>query len=822
MEEKEPEWIKQRTREKKLARKLEKEKERVRQLLMEEEERQRHAEEREREQAAMVRRHLGISSARRDRQHSEGSEGSSEMSPVPSNISSPTPPPTQIFHEVQESVPFPISTPVQPVDTSNPPGVSVPSLSLQLIGSSEERPNAQTIETETEFAKLFETTSALNMAKKLPRLKLQFQGKRQGHSPSALPTSGSLVPAAADAGTGFPLGIQQVPAGPSRNDFEAAGGAPDPSSQSGTITSLLPSGMASNTKSDQPLSPKSTATARVPEEVPVIPPAEEVINGIEIMLKGQNTAASSAHDPPADVDIAVDVTVHNAASSATFAQPIGEGRLGTTIRTTSNIEDQEDSRLKVTIAAPPLYSAQDEEDEAVVEVMGGLDTASESELSGGIRCNFEALSSAGSLRKGKAPDRFPEFVADTPYDHMAEAHRSATEPFSEIPSENQSIPLPETALEDHRHRPKDAFGDSSSGELRSTMDQADLQMLIDNELEPVTYEDTQAGTWKAIYKDLHDNSTGNKTFSNKGKGRATDSSLQIRAVNSPDSHDDSPWAQSAHVIQVKGITGPTATDTESASVQSPDTRSVSPAPLPSPRAPSTDIQIIETPCQPSPELTTLASTAARPRTERRRQNEALYAALAASFLNRCGSTSQAPPNQDDRPGIQAGLASPSLWHSPSSSSRATSDTPSESYLLQRRAGLTTCDPRDVFGRLETSTATLIGHVKVELDVGPMHREGEVLQHEIKDENEDLPTDNEMGITEAPVPERIISSPELEEHTVMDLSQPDLSSHSDDSSSARSNAFRPIVIEEKEDSEIEGMSLLCYVNNRLSLIVSLRK
>lgn len=825
VEEKEPEWIKQRTREKKLARKLEKEKERVRQLLLEEEERQRCAEERERQQVAMVRRHLGISSAKRDRRHSGGSNGSSEMSSVPSNVSSPTPPPTQIFHEVQESVPFPFGTPVQPVNSSNPPDVSVPSSPLQLIGLSEEHPNAQTIEIGTESAKLSETASALNKAKRLPRLKLKFKGLSPGHSSPALPTNGSLVPEEADTRTNRPHGIQEVSADPSNNGLDATGGTPSASRQSDAKAFLSPSGMASNTTPDRPLSTKLTSTTRVPDGGSGIPhAAEEVITHMAILLSEHNTAVSSFQDPAANVDIAVDLAVDNAASSSTVAQFIDEGRLGLTIRPTSNVEDQEDSRSKVAVAAPPLYSAQDEEDEAVVEAMEGLDTVSGSGSSGGFRYNIEAFSSAGSLQKGTAPVLFPELVADAPCGHMTEVHCSNTLPSSEIPSSGQPIPLPETASEHRQHRPKDALGDSGLGEQRSTMDQADLQMPIDDELEPVTYEDTQAGTWKAIYKDFHGNNTGKgkeRIVYNKGKERAKDLSLRIRALDSPDSDDHSPWAQSAKVIQVKGITGPTATDTESASVESPDTRSVSPALLPY-MAPSPDTQTIEMPTQPNSEPTTLASTAARPSTERRRQNEALYAALAANFLNRCGSTSQAQPDHDNRPGIQAGLASHSLRHSPGSSSRATSDTPSEPYLLQRLAGLTTCDPRDVFGRLETSTATLIGHVKSERDVGPMEGEGEVLQHEVRDGNEDLTSDNEMLITEASVPEPIILSSELKDNTVLDLPQPDRSSHSDAPSSARSDASRPVLIEEEEDPEMKGMSFLCYVNHCLLLITSLRK
>ncbi|GHJ86907.1 hypothetical protein NliqN6_3309 [Naganishia liquefaciens] len=816
VEEKEPEWIKQRMREKRLARKLEKESERVRQLLLDEEERQRRAEERQREQAAMVRRHLGISSARRGRRHSGDSDGSSEMSPVPSDVSSPTPPPTQIFHEVQESVPFPFTTPVQLDNMPNPPDVSV-STSLQLTDLSKDLPAVRTVETGVASSKASGIVSATAIAKKLPRLKLKFKGLTPGISSSPLSTGGPCFPGAANAGTYPSHGDQNVAVGPdtlSNGNFTTASER-HLSKQLVMKAGLSPSGASSGRLPDQCLSPKSKPTLRTQEGPPSIPPAaEEVISHMETLLNTQDAGTSSTQNP-INVDIIVNLTVDPTASSSAGVRPVDESRLGTTIEATSDIIDREATRAKADIAEPPLYSAQDEEDEAMVEVMGGLDTVPVSGSSG-FGPNVEGFSSAGSLHEGKSPDQSPQLAADVSGDFATEVQQDATRIPHEPHSEVQPILLPNRAAGQHQSGTQEAFHISGPSEPQSTANQADFQMLIDDEIEPVTFEDTQAGTWKAIYRDLYSNNHEKgkeSTFTNKGKGRAKDLSLQIRAINSSDSDDGSPWDQTANVIQVKGITGPTATDSERPSIQSPDTRSVSPAPLVMPMTQSPDRQMIGIPSQPYSEQTTLGPTAARPSTERRRQNEALYAALAASFLNRCGSMSQAGSNPDDRPRVQAGLASQSLWHSPSSSSRATSDTPSESYLIQRRIGMTTCDPRDVFGRLETVPGALTGTIKAEYNLESNYMQGEVLQDENKDANDDFRSDDEIKISKPPVQEPITSSPELEDDIVGDFAQP--STRARVSSSARFNTSRPIVIEEEEDSEIEMLETTWHRQGRAS-------
>lgn len=819
VEEKEPEWIKQRTREKKLARKLEKEKERIRQMVEEEKERQRRAEEREREQAAMVRRHLGLSpTSRRGRRHSGGSDRSSEMSPVPSNVSSPSPPPPQIFHEVQESVPFPFATPALPpalpIGTSTGLEDAVPSSSIGPAEIPKDQSIQHTGDTATPPSSVSEIASTANTAKKLPRLKLKFKGLTV-RTPSPNTHSGSPpVSKQPDGEIERGAGASTIALGQSLSPLAdglvatANGSAHNPSRQSGTIaTPRLPQNETTSKPGDaRPLSPKSTSTP-LPQEGDAnsIPPAvEEVMNRMQTLLNDQDAVPLSSQDT-VNVGIAVDVTIAKVATASTIERDEDEGRLSTSIKATSPNDDGKDSESKMASSVAPPFSRQDEEDEALVEVLGGLDAVSGSGSSGGFRRNADALSSAGSLSKGKAPDRFPGIKEDALGDPSEDLqqHRT-TVPAFKLTLEQQTLPMDnkDAALERQRDGPNSAFDLSSVEEPRSDI-QADFQTLIDDELEPVTFEDTQGGTWKAIYKGEHGdpaNKGKQRASLHKGKERAKDLSLQIRSVNNSDPDDNSRWAQSPKVIQVKGITGPTATDTESPSVQSPDTRSVSPAPISLPMAQSPGVQTVEAPSGLRSGSTSIGSASARLSLQRRRQNEALYAALAASFLNRCGSSAQSHPTHDEHPGIQAGLGPQSMWPSLSSSSRGTSDTPPESYTLQRRAGMTTCDPRDVFGKTEPVVDTSTGHVKAEGDSKPVDEE--VLENDRKDANEELPTDDENEMAEVTADQPIISSPEPETIVAMESNQQTSRSQPAVSNSARSSASRAITIEE-EDSEIEG-------------------
>jgi hypothetical protein len=788
VEEKEPEWIKQRTREKKLARKLERENERMRQMLEEEKEREMRAKELEREQAAMVRRHLGLSStARRGRRHSGDSDGSSEMSSVPSNVSSPTPPPPQIFHEVQESVPFPFA-PSSPVPTTSipaPPQNPLPSSSLQLpeVVNQAQQQKGETGASSSSVTAM-DTT---NTVKKLPRLKLKFKGLTVG-TPS--PTIQTTSPAPTPTVTG-----ETAAGAPVAEAVALANGSTTTERQQPDVIDLTtPPQQAASLIDDDiiPLSPKSIPTPLVQKgEADSIPPvAKEVINRVQNLLNDQDKAAFGSQEVP-NVSIAVDVTVGEIGAS-TSGHVMDEGRLGITLSTASRRIDGQASEPKMDPSAPS-FSCQDEEDEAIVEVLGGLDAISGSGSSGGFRRNTDALSSAGSLQNGKSPDQFPD-LAVAVQDESAPSSRQLqiAAPTSHSTSVKQTIPVDGTVSKQQQDGPESAFDFSSTEEPQSGAIQADFQMLIDDELEPVSFEDTQAGTWKAIYKGGHGvtvNKGKERTPSHKGKERANELSLQIRSVNSSDTDDNSQWAQSARVIQVKGITGPTATDTESASIQSPDTRSVSPAPM----VQSPDAQMVEMPRDCSSDTT---SAAARLSLERRRQKEVMYAALAANFLNRCAPPLQSHAAQDDRSGIQARLTPQSLWPSPSTSSR-TSSTPPESFVLQELAGITTCDPRDVFG-----TAAPVEHVKAEVHGGGANAaepaDREELHNDYQDGPAEPPTDDEIEMAEVPK-EPTISSPEREDDTAIDFTQQESRSSSAVEDSARSSASRPTASAEEDSS-----------------------
>lgn len=213
--------------------------------------------------------------------------------------------------------------------------------------------------------------------------------------------------------------------------------------------------------------------------------------------------------------------------------------------------------------------------------------------------------------------------------------------------------------------------------------------------------DTHSESWKQVLKSARSASakSGSERSSyskGKGKGKANELSIHIRSPDREDSDDNARWAHSAKVIQIRGITGPTATDTDSPSIDSPDTTSLSPPLVPSPTVAPAAVQVvtIHSDTTSGPTSTTPISSASL---ERRRQNEALYAALAANFLTRCGSTTQARTLYDPKATSQPSRDSQPVWHRESASSSRTSETPPAFFSLQRRTRMTTCDPRQVFG-----------------------------------------------------------------------------------------------------------------------------
>jgi hypothetical protein len=440
VEEKEPEWIKQRTREKRLARKVQQEKERIRQLEEEAREKKRLAEEKEREHAATVRRHLRMNSvARRGRRHSDDS---SEMSPVPSNVSSPSPPPPQIFHEVQESVPFPFGpASLIPQPNQQPKVQSIGSLPLSSLRSPEDLRNklspCRARHSILPPASTQDTATKPLPIKPLPRLKIKFKGasltvdKDIDKSKDDRLSTHTATPVDAASWATIIGGSKSVPvADADRTDK----GTPKLSGESTLETQNKVKALAStavqNSK-DVPQSPR-TAVIDVDMEVETVPTkdsarplsagapssgsgeqhrapsipraTQQAISQMESALTERGSIGPQRQGV-ADVDIAIDVTVEaEIATSVTNAlgASLGPPR-ALMVQTVGTQPDMKVNR------------SQDEEDEALVEELGGLDALSRDDSSGkgSARINGDfPLSSAGSLRRGKVPDRFPEITSD--------------------------------------------------------------------------------------------------------------------------------------------------------------------------------------------------------------------------------------------------------------------------------------------------------------------------------------------------------------------------------------------------------------------------
>lgn len=817
VEEKEPEWIKQRTREQKLARMLEREKERVRRLEEEAREKKRLAEEKEREHAATVRRHLRMSSgSRRARRHSDDatSDRSSEMSPVPSNVSSPSPPPPQIFHEVQESVPFPFQ-PSSPLSSLHSPETLRNQLS-PLATRKSILPQTSNAAAPAQTAHA--SASAEQPLKPIPRLKIKFKGaslsvekikdngtndhiavndaSRPAASTSASTTEGKATATMTDArhtNKGIPTPSANSPfdhqnrsqASPSTTGQSAK--IVSPASESPVVGAVMETETVPTQNRIQPPPAEKTLSVSVEHQrAPPIPrAAQDVISQMEISLTDQDSIGRQRHGV-ADVDIAIDVTVEEGAVSSTSKAPAADHgqRLLTLQDDTSKVDTQNRERSQPSLDV--VCSQQDEEDEAMVEELGGLDELSRDDSSGkgSARVNGDfALSSAGSLAKGKAPDRFFDIATD---EGRVCDYISPGQPVD-------ATAAPTTTFTGKRHdstSPSAAPRDSDESHVEGP--EPGTEMIIDDELEPVSVQDTQSGSWKQKQKGeetLSPYKGGEGASFNRRKGKAKELSIRIRSSESEDSEDTTRWAHSAKIIQIKGITGPTATDTESPSVDSPDPPSVSPPLMPSPKVQPSAIQEVSVPSDITAEPGS-ANSASSASLEQRRQKEALYAALAANFLSRCGSTSQAHALYDPTINLQPGRLPQSVWCSSSGSSSRTSGTPPEQYLLQQRGRMTTCDPRDVFGRTIPGDSSL----KVKKEEADKAEEAESVgepKSDPRESNEEKLTSDDD--TTALQTDNVDTPPPLEQETKQVV----------DAEMANGDASLLIEIQDEGDSETQG-------------------
>lgn len=708
VEEKEPEWIKQRTREKRLARKLQQEQERIRQLEEEAKEKKRLAEEKEREQAAIVRRHLRMHSvARRGRRHSDDS---SEMSSVPSDVSSPSPPPPQIFHEVQESVPFPFGPASTPPSQKPPAVTSFDGPDVMRSGANVSATSAKPI-------------------KALPRLKIKFKGAsisvdkqvdqvRQERlaSHTATPVTAeswaTIIQSKSPRGQDAALKGKETLTSPGSSIARLQHKCEAPTSTtvansnavlSSSTRSAIEVGTQIKTIStlDSARSPDETRPSGMGEQLPApaIPPAtEQVISRMEVTIT-EGDAVDLPKRDGANVETAIDLT--DEADLASSSSNVLGTTLGLpqslTVRTEPSASDshkQYQSQRVLEI----IDLEQDEEDEAMVEELGGLDVLSHSDSSvkGSARldCDFPP-SSAGSLSRGVFPDRFPDVTLEA--SSVCKYKASRQEPTGSRLT-IASVAITAAASGSQQANTSSTIVSSRSVETPDPVDPG-LEMIIDDELEPVPMRDTHCESWKQVLRSARAASMwsgSERSFLNKGKGKANELSVRVHSPDNDDADERSRWDHSAKVIQVQGITGPTATDTDRSSIDSPDTTSISTPLVPSPIVAPATVQVvtIDSVATTGPSSSTPVSSASL---ERRRQNETLYAALAANFLTRCGSTTQARSLYDSKVSVQPKRPLQPIWQNTSESESRSSGTPPAFSLLGQCDSVTTCDPRDVFG-----------------------------------------------------------------------------------------------------------------------------
>lgn len=881
VEEKESEWTKQRTREKRAAQRAEREKERQRLQVEQEKERQRLLEEKRKQQEETVRRHLGLSTnntprrTRRNTEQDDHSDRSSEMSPVPSNISSPSPPPPQIFHEVQESVPFPFA-PSSPLAASSQPVIATSYSRPATISSTTQPRLAKPVGQTSDMDGVIDLTAPEGPIAAAPRrIKFKFKGASlslasnsnhqepannavkppcgpgsqqrtpRARSSSVTPTAAEpRAPAAAPLSNGdarqrrpppilshaslAEMGIVSAPGARDDNASKRTerhkGGLPavavselndssirSPPAEVDDAHQTSPHGLPTTMTSTSEIrdSPRSTSTSNVAEK-------------LGIMLTNQQVAATSAgkHSDSAnkvviDLTLALDGDEIDAVVPALPSRPSRRARR----RITTSEGTGEPSHVRSSHS-----QQQDEEDEARVEeldILGEVNPDDSPDCmmqeDGYMSVGFmeDSRSSRGKTTSSLAARSREVIIViddDTDEDDVGDMSKTIPLPSTSSTSKRgtaeQLLNHPSVIAEQVSsvdHTPivsvqRDTSDEASGSDLSKQQD-TDTDMMIDNELEPVSLEDTRS--WElqcdspppelglnSPDNDDDDDDDGNnnkgpqRTSGHKGKARADQLNLTINTLS-----DDRALqvekcsenrATTSRVIQVRGITGPTATDTEDSSANTtsantplrspvlhegsaaisaqPRPISVSltpsssyapppssaselaaPAETPALSLPSRPIvpfasQAAATPLasevmtdimppvlQPSVTVQTVqmpiesqsqsVPNSARSALARQRQSEAFYAALASSFLNRCGAAPSLPNMYDAGSSSRMRHHPPGLWFNSSEGTSQSSSTPPDQYMLQQRASITTtCDPRDVFGRIKAE----------EPDIAPNH------------------------------------------------------------------------------------------------------
>ncbi|KAJ9096440.1 hypothetical protein QFC21_005262 [Naganishia friedmannii] len=874
VEEKESEWIKQRTKEKRAAQRVEREKERQRLQAEEEEERQRLAEEKRKQQEETVRRHLGLStgtSSRRNRRSSEHdpdhhSDRSSEMSPVPSNVSSPSPPPPQIFHEVQESVPFPFATPSLPVAASSQPAAATSSRPPPPSPTPQPRSARPTCQTTAPDEVIDLTEPDIPVA--VPRrIKFKFKGASlslfnpnhkqpakpvesssagpettsQQTTPKAGPSNATSITERAPfsarsngSGAKLPNGdtrprrpppilshasLAELGAGfsvPSRADdarkrTEAHKGTPPPPAVlSGSSNSPISKGHFS-VEEEVHAQQKSTrglpTTTGATRDSPRSTSTRNVVEKLGNMLKDQQAAETSAgrHNDSAD-RVVIDLTLALDGDEVDVG-PVSNDKSGRT----GAVLPSHRARRRITLSKDPEEPAyipsssqqQDEEDEARVEeldILGEANPDDSPDCTVQVDDDMPGFMEESRSNRGKASSsaRSREVIIiiddDTDEDDVGTVPKTTPIPSTSTSSASKRAALQspgpasisaEQVSSVDRTLPQRDTGDNASAIDASKQQDTDMDMMIDNELEPVSLEDTRS--WE-LQRDSPppkhaaespDNNKGpQRSSGHKGKARADQLNLTINTPSNDRTQVDGrseKWAASSKVIQIRGITGPTATDTEdtSADTTSANTPLRSPPPIlpgehaahsapprtlpvplvapssyapppssapalpatvdtltlllpPVPIVPSakkktsalaaplaSDIMTNVMPPLPEPSVTVQTvqmsvesqsqsvPNSARGGLARQRQSEAFYAALASSFLNRCGAAPSLPSMYDAGSSSQMRHHPPGLWFNSSKGTSQSSSTPPDQFMSLHRASMTTtCDPRDVFGQIK--------------------------------------------------------------------------------------------------------------------------
>ncbi|KAJ9103665.1 hypothetical protein QFC19_004240 [Naganishia cerealis] len=902
VEEKEREWVKQRTKEKRVAQKLAKEKERQRLLLEQEKERQRLKEEKQKRMEDTVRRHLGMSTDRRSGKRNNddaASDRSSEMSPVPSNISSPSPPPPQIFHEVQESVPFPFLPSSPPASTSQslmaPPSRQAPAPPTANPHSGKSTGSSSVPSSVIDLTAPDEVTAASSRRVRKIKLTGASLSVRKSNDPgptSALcsPNVGSpMASHQSTPKTGWPhttLIPEQPPVNPPPNGTVTSSTGhsryqrPAPILCQASLAEMgSPAGGEMLSKhaethkgtlgvsdSNSPKKTKSTTEVQVDKSRLDLQSSTsgEVIEKMGMILTDQQAAVTSAgrHNTSA-ANVVIDLTLA-LDDDEVDVLPLSKSakrRNGTAFpsRARRKADTPDDSRP--TYMNHSQSQQQDEEDEDQVEALDILGEAypdDSTDIDGTIRVDTASPAFSEEPRHsiGKASARSREIIViDDDEDDVDTGHKGPAEPpASTSHSVSQSFPHAAISVKAvssvNGASTSFAAGDTGSKASPNVVisRQEDVDMVIDDELEPVSVADTRSWELNRDLQQTHALRSPNKgkerTPNYKGKSRADALNLTLETPSSDRTQVDQQqkYGTSATVNQERATTGQTAANTESTDTDTPSrspatgprlgqqkiqkvrieaTLSASirvsgivsstplassstsiPAPTP-PAAPApasapirasgppkhhalfalsnpptnttmSDVisslpgpsTSIETTLQPVASSTQSVTNSTRSSFERQRQSEAFYAALASSFLKRCGAAPNLPNMYDAGKNSQMRHHPPGLWYNPSEARPPSSSTPPDHYLVQHRAISTTCDPRDVFGQIKTEgfADTLASKPKhqdadTSSDVETHHlREEGIAEHDLSTALDD--NGIELSPVEAPTIEALVTQTPL--------------------------------------------------------------